>query len=385
MKEKHLSERPCPVCGGKRGSVIVQLCYALFDDLDISGKKTLIECAQCGMFYDDVHFSEKQLQEYYRRNEHYASSSVGGSGGFTKDSEERYDRIINLLEPDSSGIIIDFGCGQGGFVSRCLKHGLQAVGIETSPKSLKLAQESGLCVYESLNSFINENDTTKIHAVVLSHVIEHLIDPANLVRVFAKYANGALVYIEVPDASSYLLPDAVCWHEMYFEHLSHFSERNIVEFAKRSFIDVNNNGKISFSKLQENVKCCYITGQFSLKQTQIEVPVFSGYGYKQVLQVPIKSLENLMDNDSPLGLWGVSQYAMLLLGSCEKLAMRSKRIFDSSPAKIGRSIQGIVVESSNMLGTLSEDCILLIPKSNFLQQMFGILPETGFKGTAVEI
>ena len=385
MNENYLSRRPCPVCEGCEGSALAQLCYALFDDLKMSGYKTLIQCSTCGMLYDDVHFSDNQLQEYYRRNEHYAVSSMGGSGSVSKDNKERYQRIIDLLEPDSHGVILDFGCGQGGFISQCLHYGLKAFGIEPSAKSREVAEKAGLHVYESIGSFLTKDPTCKVQAIVFSHVLEHMMNPLSLIRVFAQYAHDALVYIEVPDADSYLSPKAVRWQEMYFEHLSHFRRQHIAELARRSCIEIKKEGEIPFSQLQKDIRCRFIVGRFTAKQKLTEVSAFSDHEHDPTSQLPFVSVENIPEDDRPLALWGVSQYAMLLLGSYPDLSRRILRLFDASPAKIGRRIKGIVIESSKELGTLTEDFILLIPKSNSLSQMRSLLPGTDFRGKVVEV
>lgn len=385
MNMEYLSKRPCPVCEGREGYVLAQLCYALFDDLKMPGHKTLVQCSKCGMLYDDLPFSDNQLQQYYRCNEHYAVSSIGGSGGVSQDNKARYDRIIDLLEPGSNGVILDFGCGQGGFVSRCLQHGLKAVGIEPSAKSREAAQEAGLHVYESLDVFVTKNPSCKVLTVVLSHVLEHLINPIPLIRVFAEYARDALVYIEVPDAGSYLSPNTVRWQEMYFEHLSHFRKQNIVELARRSCIEIKKEGRIYFSRLQENIHCRFIVGRFTAEQKPMEVSAFSGYEYHPISQLPFVSVENLPQDNRPLALWGVSQYAMLLLGSCPELLSRIQRLFDASSAKIGRRIRGIIIEPSSNLSSLTDDHILLIPRSHFLLQMRSQLSDVGFKGQVIEV
>jgi len=385
MNEKYLSVRPCPVCEEHEGSALAQLCYALFDDLKMSGHKTLVQCGTCGMLYDDVRFSDNQLQEYYRRNEHYAVSGMGGSGSVSQDNKERYKRIIDLLEPDSHGVILDFGCGQGGFISQCLQYGFKAFGIEPSAKSREVARKAGLHVYESMGTFVTKNPADKIQSLVFSHVLEHMMNPLPLIRVFAEYAHDALVYIEVPDAASYLSPKAVRWQEMYFEHLSHFRRQHIAELARRSCIEIKKEGEIPFSQLQEDTRCRFIVGRFTAKQKLTEVSAFSDHEYDPISQLPFVSVENIPEDDRPLALWGVSQYAMLLLGSYPELSRRIRRLFDASPAKIGRIIQGIVIESSKELGTLTDDFVLLIPKSNFLLQMRSLLPGTGFMGKVVEV
>ncbi len=385
MNEKYLSYRPCPICEEHEGSALAKLCYALFDDLKMSGHKTLVQCNTCGMLYDDVLFSDNQLQEYYLRNEHYAVSDMGGSGSDSQDNKERYQRIIDLLEPDYHGVILDFGCGQGGFISQCLQHGFNAFGIEPSAKSREVARAAGLYVYESLDTFITKNPTCKIQAVVFSHVLEHLINPANLIRVFAQYAPDALVYIEVPDADSYLSPNKVRWQEMYFEHLSHFRKQHIAERARRSCMEITKEGAIPFSQLQKDIRCRFIVGRFNAKQKLLKVSALSDHEYDSIPQLPFVSVVNIPEDDCPLALWGVSQYAMLLLGSCPKLSKRIRRLFDASPAKIGRRINGVVIESAKELSMLNNDFMLLIPKSNALAQMRSILEETDFKGKVVEV
>ena len=92
--------------------------------------------------------------------------------------------------------------------------------------------------------------------------------------------------------------------------------------------------------------------------------------------------EPMPQDGRPAAIWGVSQYAMLLLGSAPTLAGRVSRLFDGSPAKIGRSINGVVVEPSERLNSLSRDALLFIPRSKFLNQMLGQLHRIGFTGVA---
>jgi len=211
------------------------------------------------------------------------------------------------------------------------------------------------------------------------------MSPINLIRFFAEYANDSLVYVEVPDADSYLSPKAVRWQEMYFEHLSHFREINIKELASRACIEILKEGKTPFSELQKDIHCRFIIGRFTVKQKLTEESAFSGYKYDPILQLPFVSVENIPKGDRPLALWGVSQYAMLLLGSCPELLCRIRHLFDASSAKIGRRIRGIIIESSSNLPSLTDEHILLIPKSNYLFQMRSQLLDIGFKGQVIEV
>ena len=383
MTQNHASLRPCPVCHSHSGNVLARLTYALFDDLALTGTKTLICCDNCGMLFDDVAFTEDQLQEYYRCNEHYAVSGLGGGGGISDDNNERYDKIIDTLNPGVDDLILDYGCGQGGLIARCRQRGLKAVGIEPSEKSRNVGRNFGLQIYESMAPLIAHKPLPKIQTIVFSHVLEHVMNPLQLIRTFAPYAEDALVYMEVPDADSYLSPEAVKWPEMYFEHLSHFRKQHLAELACHSGIEILKEDKVPFSKELSNTRCLALVGRFSGKMKKEDANKLVNYHPVSVL--PPLAVDNMPPDDRPLALWGVSQYAMLLLGSCPRLAGRVDRLFDASPAKIGRRIKGITIESSENLSTLPGNTTLLIPKSNFLPQMRRQLNITGFRGKVLEV
>jgi len=89
---------------------------------------------------------------------------------------------------------------------------------------------------------------------------------------------------------------------------------------------------------------------------------------------------NFIKRYNALALWGVSQYAMLLLGSYYQFRKKVRYLFDSSPAKIGRRINGIKIASSQKISSLPKEIPLLIPKSAFTNEMLNLLPQIGFYG-----
>jgi len=80
-----------------------------------------------------------------------------------------------------------------------------------------------------------------------------------------------------------------------------------------------------------------------------------------------------------LALWGISQYAMLLMGSRPELAGIG-RLFDASPAKIGRTIRGVRIESPKALLSLDADTVLLLPRSYYTDTMLAHLAAIDYKG-----
>jgi SAM-dependent methyltransferase len=383
MNHIYTPMRACPVCDGRRGNVLGRLNYALFDDLDISGTKTMLSCAACGMIFDDVSFTEEQLKEYYRHNEHYAASSLGGSGSLSDDNQQRYDKIIDLLHPAPNEIILDVGCGQGGFVAKCLQRGFRAAGIEPSEKSRNAALSAGLNIYSSMGEYAAKNHDERIGTVVLSHVLEHLMNPLQVLQKLVSNVQGATVYMEVPDAASYISPNKMHWHELYFEHLNHFCNESLLNFAACSGVDVIRVGSAPFSETLADIQCLFLVGRLRCAADNIVKAALTVTPPEFTLP-PLPGADLPRDN-RPVALWGVSQYAMLLMGSLQQLE-RVDRLFDASSAKIGRKIRGVTIEDANAIRTLSKDTILILPYSQYSQQMRAELDESAsFLGKIVNI
>lgn len=383
MNHNYTPLRACPICNNFSGSVLGKLTYALFDDLNIPGTKTLICCDKCGMIYDDVVFTEEQLQKYYRRNEHYAFSSLGGSGSLSEDNINRYDRILDNLHPDPKSTILDVGCGQGGFIARCLQRGFRAVGIEPSEKSRSTGLAAGLDIYASIAEYVEKHPKVTISAVVLSHVLEHLLNPLGKLKELIHNTPEALVYIEVPDAASYLLPNGIHWHELYFEHLNHFCKYSLSSLAAQSGIEVLSAKSTPFSKNLADIQCLFLVGRFQCAPDHpVENP--SMVTCPHFTLPPIPDADFPQDNN-PVALWGISQYAMLLMGSLPQLK-RIDRLFDVSPAKIGRKIRGVIIEDAREIRTLSKKTRLVLPYSQYILQMRRELDESAsFSGEIMNI
>ena len=383
MQQSYVPLRACPVCEKRSGIILGKLTYALFDDLEISGRKTLVRCAACGMIYDDVAFTEEQLHEYYCNNEHYAVSSMGGTGGLSTDNRNRYDRIIDYLNADPKKIILDVGCGQGGFVAQCLLRGFSAAGVEPSKINRNAGISSGLDIYSSIEEFAAKHPDVSIGTVVLSHVLEHLMDPLQMLKELSLYAPEAVVYMEVPDAVSYLAPNAIRWHELYYEHLNHFCKESLFNFAACLGVEVLRAESIPFSLSQSEVQCLMIVGRFGdASDHQVECPNL--VKSQQFTLPPLPQGDFLQDN-RPVAMWGISQYAMLLMGSLPQLK-RVERLFDASPAKIGRMIRGVTIEDAKEIGTLSKETALVLPYSKCSIQMLTEIERSAtFAGKIIEI
>lgn len=101
------------------------------------------------------------------------------------------------------GRVLDVGCGDGAFLRRMKAAGWTVVGIEPDAKAAaRLEAQDGFPVYTSLEE-LTLHIKVAFDLVVLSHVIEHLIDPvASLVDLRSRLTAKGEILLATPNAKS---------------------------------------------------------------------------------------------------------------------------------------------------------------------------------------
>lgn len=371
--------RSCPACTHSLFALIKDIRYCLFDDLHIPGDVAIVQCKRCGMIYNHSSLDENDYNKYYQKNEYYLAAQTPGSGGFSQKEQERYQAIYSLLE--SKGIalndkVVDFGCGKGGLLRFLGQKGHHELfGVESSDQCRNFLNTcAGITCYQSCSDF---KDTADV--VILSHVLEHLYNPESTLKQLREMCHSSTtLYIEVPLVSDYL-GATVDWQQLYFEHINHFDLQSLKALVHQCgfvmtdhdiapfFID-NSSSPLSIRCVVEKSKVVTEPfGDITLLNTISENPSAEVIGV--ILQLP-----------GQISLWGMSQYAQLLLGCYPSLLDRVRFLFDSSPAKIGRSINGIKIVHPNEIKVLGKDDIVMIPEGSYVDEMSSFLKRKGFSG-----
>lgn len=114
--------------------------------------------------------------------------------------------------PDLTGLIVDVGCGKGGFVDLMRSQGLNAVGYDNTYEGNS---------HYIRKSFFNSDSHECGDLLTLRHVLEHVQNPWDFIRDLA-VANGhsGLLYIEVPDLMWILQNHA--YYDLFHEHVNYF-------------------------------------------------------------------------------------------------------------------------------------------------------------------
>ena len=109
-------------------------------------------------------------------------------------------RHISELKP---GVVLDFGCGNGEFMCLAKSFGWRVKGFDLDENAVSSARKSGLDVVHGGVSNLAEEECGKYDLITLSHVIEHVYEPENLIQECLRLLKpGGRLWLETPNCRS---------------------------------------------------------------------------------------------------------------------------------------------------------------------------------------
>ncbi len=209
--------RTCPICDGT-SSEPFSMKFGL----------PLRKCLRCSLVYLEKphikHWFDNVEEEFF-------------SNGYLRHRDiflERFliNKAINRLKViqrfRTSGHLLDIGCGTGELVYIANKFGYKAEGLEYS-QSLAEYGRTKYNVVIYLGELSDINFQKQYDIIVMSHVLEHTLDPTTTLRVILKLlSHDGILYIAVPNIA--------CWEAKFrgwgsYEpyHIWYFNEANLTQ------------------------------------------------------------------------------------------------------------------------------------------------------------
>jgi 2-polyprenyl-3-methyl-5-hydroxy-6-metoxy-1,4-benzoquinol methylase len=264
----------CPVCQATGRS-------ALHDDLVDNvffvapGRWTLHQCNQCQCAYLDPRPSEVSIGRAY--GTYYTHTAAGGVRtpvselGFLRRARRllangylnrKYGTqrqpsfalgfaLLNMLprirqgldiefrflpKPYTGQTLLDVGCGSGGFLRSAAEAGWRVSGADPDPKALAVASSPDMDIRQGgIEAFAGEQ--ARFDAITLSHVIEHVHRPAEVIQTaFDLLKPGGVLYIDTPNIQSRgAALFGKNWRGLEMpRHLVLFSQDGLSDLLKRS-------------------------------------------------------------------------------------------------------------------------------------------------------
>ena len=227
-----MEERTCPLCKNTEKEVVFR--KELEQVVGLIGKvqQEISICFQCGMVFTSKVLSDKDLNEYYSNQSSYEyEHSNYEFPVYQKNRSEQQFRYINSLLPNLQKVV-DIGCSVGYLLKLFLDNGSEVVGFEPSEKLKETAWK--LYGVEVRTEFFDEEVVIEsdIDLVILSHVLEHLKHPQNIISSINKYQNeSGYIFIEIPAIELFDERDP---HQFFIEHINYFSLQTLTNLMRQS-------------------------------------------------------------------------------------------------------------------------------------------------------
>lgn len=259
----------CPVCDCQNSKLLESSLVDLMSK-PATGPWSIRECLGCGVAYlsprpdidsisdayshyythtsdkdDLVHGVIRSLKDHIAEK-YYAVAS--GSGGFLDgfvylaikvifplslyfDAKSRHIFSANR----QPGKLLDIGCGNGEFLRFANRFGWDVVGIDFDEKAVAEAKSSGFDIRHGGIDIIGSEE--RFDFITLSHVIEHVYDPVELIHsCFSLLNDGGVLWLETPNIESmgYVYYRS-CWRGLEPpRHVTLFNQASLYEIIESS-------------------------------------------------------------------------------------------------------------------------------------------------------
>jgi len=350
--QEYKSFRSCPICNSTRDTPVYNIKFRLFDGHPMGDGYQLVQCEECCFIYADTHVTQDRLDIYYRELSKYEDKVIGTGGGYTPEDKDRLHKAALSIADNVSDRdirILDLGCANGGLLKELKELGFtNLVGVDPSLTCVNTTiAEVGCATFQS-SAFDLRNDIGTFDLIILSHVLEHILDVQSIAdRISSLLNEQGMVYAECPNAENYYKVIHAPFQEFNTEHINHFTETAFENlFGLHRFAKITTGDRTIKIASQQDYHAVY--GLFK-KTTQSSYQIKKDTNIRKQILLYIQESEELMRSieadikktisSKAVALYGIGQFAFKLL-TTPVLENERPKLFDNNSLNIGKTING---------------------------------------------
>ena len=147
--------------------------------------------------------SDSALSKYYESEQYASHNKVKG---FLGSVYVFFSRLMLKLKFGTikryikkEGLIVDFGCGNGDFLSYVSAQNKKVIGIENNKRAIEVCEKRQINVLRSVSSI-----QSKINVITFWHSFEHLSNPEKVITAVKKNTDkDSIVVVALPNYKSF--------------------------------------------------------------------------------------------------------------------------------------------------------------------------------------
>ncbi|MRR56994.1 MAG: class I SAM-dependent methyltransferase [Deltaproteobacteria bacterium] len=386
-----LLRRPCPLCGETTGQPIGRLPYLVFDGSPISGDCILVVCRECGFAFNDTPSTQADYEKYYEIQAYYFTSKTAGTGGLGKYDAARFEDLFARVHPhirSRAAAVFDVGCAKGGLLGTFSRNGYSNLyGVDMQTDCVEYARSAYGISADTGSVLELPFPDTRADAIILSHVVEHIIDLKQaLSAVREKLSDDGILYVETPDASRYGEYSTNPYQDLYLEHVNHLDMATLETLlGENGFTPLQSGRCVLEASAVSHVPCVWAVFRKGKPEKRPKISLqqsLTRYVAWSATHPAYGNFSELTRTGRPIYLWGITQYAQLLLGQ-EALAERAVCGFiDMDPSKRSRTLNNRPVNGPDILLREERECSLIVTAPGYEEDIARSLTDYRFRGRA---
>lgn len=351
-----LQRRHCSICGESESTLVFdQPMKSIIGLQDMDYHHLINACSTCGFIYASPIPKDQFIQQYYEQMSNYEHPE---SSGIKPAAEMRQiDRQLEIIAggfaTGFTGRALEVGCSIALGLSRLKEVGWNVLGLDPSEKCIEISRTRlGVEVRKGFLSLHLLQDKAPFDLIILSHVLEHLVDPAWAMKVLHELlAESGLIFIEVPNMLG--LHRTKC--AFTFEHVNYFTPTSLTNLVQQGGFAVDrlhvfDNGKDinpDHSVLALTVRK---TNQSFAIRDDGQEGLRAVKDYKRttgkLLAAMNERISHILDHTPAgrLALWGAGIHTSQLLSETLLKDASIACIYDNDPKKFGKRLFGIRIE-----------------------------------------
>jgi len=388
-------ERVCPVCRAKFGAALCKIRFETFEGTPLDGNFALVICGQCGFCFNDFPLVRTNFSDYYGNDTSYLTSgtmSVGGSQEFEEKRLESFAKRLASYIPSPNSKIIDVGSSRGGLLTRLARRGFtELYGVDPNPGCVRFIEETlGFKAAEGSAELLPFGDM-RADVLVYSHVIEHVIELSTLLSFARDRLNDdGIICVEVPDASRYQDGSVLPFQSLYLEHVNHFNPDTLVNYLSAHGFEVVSLELLSEIHSARGVFPC-IWAVFrqgkrqELRNTKgLEIALRNYIDWSNHHPL-MEQIRRLSVDRTPVYLWGISYYALLLLGQTDLRFCNIAGFVDKDQMKQNCKVMNLPIQSPEILVRANPIDVVIITALGYEPQIVEELKSMAFAGKTIRL
>ena len=220
VKTEKKESIPCTICGKTKFKASISC-----------GSFGYVRCLTCGLVQMNPQPLKEEIISRYDTKD-YLSYEI---------SNEQSYLNLQLLALKDSGFdesartrVLDIGCATGSLLSHLKSKGWEVTGVEISSPQAEYGRQKYNLDIKSLPLEDNHFPSGHFNAVLASHLIEHLNDPAAMVReVYRTLMPGGKFFVTTPNIQGFQAKlFGGRWRSAIFDHLYLFSVKTLTRLLE---------------------------------------------------------------------------------------------------------------------------------------------------------